>query len=309
MVRDGEIEVRDGEAGARLDRVILGRLAGVSRALVLDAIERGAVRVNGKAATKGLKVRPGDRIRIEQIPERADVRVAPNPQLALCVAYEDEALLAMDKPAGLPVHPLDFRETDTLANAMIARYPALAAIGGQPLMPALLHRIDTATSGLVLAAKTAPAYANLRRQFQRQTVRKIYLAVVQGEVTGGGQVESRLIHRTGDQHHMAVLGDRPPPAGQRPMRAVTAYEPLRSAGGLTLLRVTIFTGVTHQIRCQLAAIGHPIVGDDLYGPLGTPPAAERLFLHAAEIAFRHPTDARDVTLTCPPPPAFSALLP
>jgi 23S rRNA pseudouridine1911/1915/1917 synthase len=309
MLRDCEIEVRVDEAGMRLDRVILGRFTGTSRALVLDAIERGAVRVNGRVAPKGQKLSAGDRVHVDEIAEQSDVRVTPNPDLPLCVIYEDDALLAMNKPAGLPVHPLDYRETDTLANAMIARYPALAAIGDHPLMPALLHRIDTATSGLVLAAKTAPAYAHLWDQFRRQTVRKVYLAVVQGQMSAEGRMESQLIHRPGEQHRMAVLGDRPPPAGQRPMRAVTAFEPLRSGGGLTLLQVTIFTGVTHQIRCQLAALGHPIVGDDLYGPAGTPPAAKRLFLHAAEIACRHPTDGRDVTLTCPPPQAFSVLLP
>jgi 23S rRNA pseudouridine1911/1915/1917 synthase len=308
MIKNIRIDVRPEEAGLRLDRLILGRWPDVPRALVAEAIALGAVGLNGKPALKGDKVQAGDRVAVSELTERSDVRVAPNPRLPLQVLYADEAVLAMDKPSGMPVHPLSHRETDTLANAMLARYPELAAVGDQPLMPGLVHRIDAATSGLVLAARTPAAYLCLREQFHRQTVRKLYLAVVRGGVNETGRIESQLIHRQGTQHRMEVLGDRQPPDGQRAMRAVTEFEPVRSDAAITLLRVTIFTGVTHQIRCQLASIGHPILGDDIYGPAENPPAPSRLYLHAAEIAFRHPTDDRPTTLTSPTPPEFGGVV-
>jgi 23S rRNA pseudouridine1911/1915/1917 synthase len=303
MLANLDILVAEAEAGKRLDRLILDRWPGCARSLVVAAIEQGSVLVNGRQALKGCKVAADDVIRITELAEKSDVRVAANPDLPLRVVYEDEALLAFDKPAGMFVHPLSFRETTTLANAMIARYPALAGVGGPPLMPALLHRIDVETSGLVLAARTPAAYANLREQFRCQTVRKIYLALVRGAVDRPGVIESLLVHRAGSRHRMEVLGDQPPPGGQSPMRAVTAYEPGQEGGGVTRLKVTIFTGVTHQIRCQLAHAGHPIVGDRLYGD-ERESGFTRHHLHACEVTLQHPYGGRETTIRCEPPEGF-----
>jgi 23S rRNA pseudouridine1911/1915/1917 synthase len=271
--------------------------------MIAEAVARGAATLNGRRARKGATVRAGDLVTVLELAEAPDVRVAPNPLLPLAVVYEDDAVLAVDKPAGMPVHPLSFREHDTLANAVVARYPGLSRVGGQPLMPAFVQRIDAATSGIVLAAKSDAAHANLRAQFRRQTVRKVYLAWVRGRVAAAGSLESMLVHTRDRRHRMAPLAGRPA-AGRRALRAVTQYEPLERRASLTLLRVTIFTGVTHQIRCQLASLGLPIEGDDIYGApaAGTPPG--RLMLHATEIGFLHPSDGRAVTLSCPPPPDF-----
>lgn len=303
MLMSFQIAVEPAEAGRRLDRVVLGRCGSSTRALVLDAIERGTILLNGRPADKGVKVRAGDSIRVVELAEAADLRVQPQPEMPLAVVHEDADILALNKPAGQPVQPLDFRETGTLLNAVMGRYPDLQGVGDDPLLPAVIHRIDADTSGLVLAAKNGNAYADLRAQFRRQSVPKIYLAVVHGEVPAAGKIESLLVHRAPTRdHRMAVLGNRPPPRGQKPMRAVTAYEPLQSGGGKTLLKVTIFTGVTHQIRCQLAHAGFPILGDRIYGREGDPVA--RLHLHAAEMTIAHPAHGRELTLRCAPPAGF-----
>ncbi|MDI6774971.1 MAG: RluA family pseudouridine synthase [Verrucomicrobiota bacterium] len=299
MLTAHDITVEPAESGRRLDRVVLGRCASSSRALVLDAIGRWQVLLNGRPAGKGAKTKVGDVIRVVELAEAADVCVRPQPELPLTVIHEDADVLALDKPAGQPVQPLDFRETGTLLNAAIGRYPELQRLGDDPLLPAVIHRIDADTSGLVLAAKNEKAYANLREQFQAQTARKIYLAIVRGEARQAGRIESMLVHQSPTKgHRMIVLGDRPAPRGQKPMRAVTEYEPLECRGGRTLLRATIFTGVTHQIRCQLAHAGFPILGDRIYGADGDQSA--RLYLHAAQIAVAHPANGRELTVRCEP---------
>ena len=304
MLKNVSFEVAPAETALRLDRLLRSRFATVCRATVLEAIARGTVLVNGKPARKGDKVQSGDRICVIELAEQVDLRVLPNPELPLEVIYEDEALLGLNKPAGIPVHPLSFRETGTLANALVARYPELATVGNQPLVPALVHRIDTETSGLVLAAKTSTAYEKLREQFRRQTVGKQYLAIVRGIVSGPGKIESYLRHRRGKVHRMEAVADPADCASERLMRAVTRYEPIATCEGMTLLRVTIHTGVTHQIRCQLALIGHPVLGDMLYGDRDTEIAVERLFLHAAGITLRHPLTAKILRLEVPAPVEF-----
>ena len=162
MLTSQDITVSEPNAGERLDRVVLGRCGTSTRSLVLDAIGQAKILLNGRPAGKGVKVREGDTVRVVELAEAADVKVLPQPELPLAVVYEDADLIAIDKPAGQPVHPLDFRETGTLLNALIGRHPELQAVGDEPLLPAVLHRIDGDTSGLVLAAKNAAAYANLR---------------------------------------------------------------------------------------------------------------------------------------------------
>jgi 23S rRNA pseudouridine1911/1915/1917 synthase len=303
MLTNLHLDVRPDEQGMRLDRLVLSRCPAVPRAMLLEAMDAGGVSLNGLPAPKGRKVRAGDIVTVLEVAERDDNRVTANSAVGLCVLREDDTWVAVDKPAGVPVHPLDRRETDTLANALVARYPEMAAVGDQPLMPGVLHRIDTATSGVVLAARTAQAYARLREQFRRHTVRKIYLALVHGRLDRPGRVDVSLVHRRAESHRMETVPARRPEAG-RALRAVTEYEPLEQGGGLTLLRVVILTGVTHQIRCHLASIGHPLVGDALYGGAPAHDTAARMHLHAAEIAFRHPVSGTPETVLCPAPPDF-----
>ncbi len=303
MVRDQTIRVTSAHHGWRLDRSVLASIPTTTRALVREAVFRGTILINGRRAIKGIRLRRGDVIDIKELAEKADIKVQPEPDLPLQVLQEDTALFALDKPAGQPVHPLTYRETGTLLNALIGRYPELQSIGPNPLLPAVVHRIDTDTSGVVLAARTQAAYEALRAQFRTHQVRKTYMAVVHGRVRQAGQMESWLFHnRQGGQHRM--VAPAPAPVGQRKkLRATTAYEPLDVHRDRTLLRVTIRTGVTHQIRCQLAYAGFPIVGDRLYG--SSEITSSRLFLHAAELTLFHPADGRMLTFRSPLPDIFN----
>ncbi len=293
-------------SGERLDRQLLRLYPWLDRTLVEDLIAGGHVARNGRPAKKGAKLAAGDVLVCRDVPEPADLRLQPNPDLPLRVVYEDEFVLALDKPAGQPTHPLRFAETDTLANALVARHPALAGIGDDRLFPALLHRLDTQTSGLVLAAKTAAAYAELRAQFRRFTVQKHYAALVHGCVDQPGALAAPLTHQTRSPCKMAVVRNPDKVAPRDCFAAKTAWLPLETGPEFSLLDVTIYTGVTHQIRCHLAAAGHPIVGDALYG---SPLAAPRHWLHAARLIATHPATAKPLTLSCPLPPDWPPTIP
>ena len=278
-------------SGERLDRHLLNAYPWLDRATVEALLAAGQIRLNGRPAKKGAKLAAGDVLDCRDVPEPADLKLQPNPGLPLEIVYEDDHVLALAKPAGMPTHPLRWAETDTLANALVARYPALAGIGDDRLFPALLHRLDTQTSGLVLAAKTAAAYANLRAQFRRFTVQKHYTALVHGRVEKPGALEAPLTHQTRTPCKMAIVRnpDKVPPNDC--FAAKTAWVPLETGQEFSLLDVTIYTGVTHQIRCHLAAAGFPIVGDALYG---SPLAAPRHWLHAARIICTHPATGKSL---------------
>lgn len=209
-----------------------------------------------------------------------------------CV-FEDESLLAYDKPAGMPVQPLSRRESGTLMNGVVARHPECAEVGDQPLMAGALHRIDADTSGLVLVARTQPAFEALRVQFAEQTVEKTYLALVEGAVAVGGTLENDLVHDpTLPFCRMIDVSRARAKVRAAPLHAVTRFRPvgITSCGNeqRTLLEVTIFTGVTHQIRAQLALAGMHIVNDRLYGGFAVEGQAGHC-LHALAARFVHPS--------------------
>ena len=290
--------------GERLDRQLLRLFPWLDRTTVQELIANGHVVLNQRPVKKGARLSSGDVLECRDVPEPADLRLQPNPDLPLSVLYEDDSVLALDKPAGQPTHPLRFAETDTLANALVARYPALAGIGDDRLFPALLHRLDTQTSGLVLAAKTAAAYAHLRAQFRRFTVQKHYAALVHGCVDQPGALAAPLTHQTRSPCKMAVVRnpDKLPPGDQ--FAAATAWVPLQTGKEFSLLDVTIYTGVTHQIRCHLAAAGFPIAGDALYG---STLAAPRHWLHASRLIATHPATGKSLDLACPLPPDWPSI--
>ena len=284
----------------RLDRFLARYLEGCSRRGAHQAIVAGEVTVNGRRAVKAASLSAGDRVEVcgDLGPPRA---LAANPGLDLRVVYEDAAVLALDKPAGMPSHALRRTETDTVANFLLARYPEVAGVGGPPLDAGVVHRLDTDTSGVLLAARTPAAYAALRAQFQAGAVRKIYQAVVHGRVVQAGEVH-RAIGPAPHNRRKMRAGERI--AGGR--AALTRYRPLRSLRRYTLLEVEIVTGVRHQIRVHLAAMGHPVAGDTLYG--APPIRAARHLLHACELGFRHPDGGRWITVRSAAPGDFAALL-
>lgn len=307
MVADVIFEVGASEEGQRLDALLAARFAASSRAFCRLAVEGGQVSVNGEPCRlKGRKMRQGDRVAVASLKEACDNRVWPDASVAVSVVFEDAWLLGADKPAGQAVHPLKSEEHGTLMNGLVARYPELAAVGDQPLMAGALHRIDTGTSGLVLAARTQEAFEGLRAQFAAQTVEKIYLALVEGHVAVPGRLTHELAHHPA-LPHCKMVDARSLSGAARRMRAETAYRPLELAGPYTLLEVTIFTGVTHQIRCQLALGGMPVVNDTLYGARPVEGCGRHL-LHSAEARFRHPVSGAACRVQAPLAGAFRPFL-
>lgn len=289
----------------RLDRFLAEHFPTSTRTFCQAAIEAGNIVLNNKKCdTKATKLRTGDSIIVLQLAEDADNRVQPDDSVEIDVVHEDAELIAVNKPAGQPVHPLNHTERGTLMNGMVARFPELAAIGDQPLMAGALHRIDTGTSGLVLVARTQAAFDHLRDQFAKQTVNKIYYAQVQGLVKEPGELVQDLVHGPSSQCKMMDIetwrlehGKWREPA--RIFHAETFYKPIEQRHGCTLLEVLIRTGVTHQIRCQLAGAGHPIVNDTWYGA-NPRPNLNRYLLHAFSATVTRNTDGHPKkTFTAP----------
>ena len=291
-----------------MDAALLRVIPSTTRAFVKEASAAGNVLVNGRPAAKGLKLRGGETVVVKELLEAADNLVAPVAGPIACV-FEDDAVLAFDKPAGMPVQPLSCRETGTLMNAVVPRHPECRTLGDQPLMAGALHRIDADTSGLVLVARTATAFENLRAQFAAQTVKKTYLALVEGAVAVGGTLENDLVHdpalpfcRMIDVRHTRLTSSLV--ARLKPLHAVTQFKPIAHTTveneERTLLEVTIYTGVTHQIRAQLALAGYHIVNDRLYGAFAVENQAGHC-LHALAAAFAHPVSGDPVEIRTPWP--------
>ena len=307
MIENRTLQAKEG--GVRLDAALLLAFPTSTRAFVREAIERGEVLVDGRRAAKGLKLRGTETLEVRALAEARDNVVAPNRDIRLRAVFEDAALLAFDKPAGLPVQPLSRSETTTLMNGVVARHPECIPLGDRPLMAGALHRIDADTSGLVLVARTAAAFANLRAQFSAQTVKKTYLALVEGSVAVGATLENELVHdptlpfcRMIDAHRNRLT--RAQLAGLRPLPAVTAFTPVGRTTveneTRTLLEVTIYTGVTHQIRAQLALAGLHIVNDRLYGAFAVEGQVGHC-LHALAARFQHPVSGDEMEVRTPYP--------
>jgi 23S rRNA pseudouridine1911/1915/1917 synthase len=261
-------------------------LAGISRAHAQRLISDGRALVDGRQGRASDRLRGGEALSVE-LSAPPDLSLAPE-QIPLRVAYEDEAMLIVDKPAGLVVHPSAGHASGTLVNALLGRSQAL----GQPLgsvagmgRPGIVHRLDKDTSGLLAVAKTDAAQASLMRQFGDRSIEKKYLALVRGEVPASrGRIEAPVGRDPGDRQRMAVV------AGGRD--SVTEYEMLGSAGGYALLALRPRTGRTHQIRAHLAYLRLPIAGDLRYGGGIGPGGLQRQFLHAAGLTLDRPTDGR-----------------
>ena len=301
MIKGRAITVQQG--GVRLDAALFVAFPSSSRAFIREAIERGNVTVNGRRTQKGLKLRGGESVEVKELLEQADNLVLP---AGVCPhpVFEDADLLAFDKPAGMPVQPLSCRETGTLMNGVVVRHPECRTVGDAPLMAGALHRIDADTSGLVLVARNQAAFENVRAQFAAQTVRKTYLALVEGSVAVGGTLENDLIHdptlpfcRIIDARHNRLTAATI--ARTKPLHAVTVFTPIAHTTveneERTLLEVTIHTGVTHQIRAQLAIAGMHIINDRLYGAFAVEGQVGHC-LHALAAKFLHPANGVEMEI-------------
>jgi len=290
-------------AGERLDRAV-SMAAGVARSDAAALVAAGAVRIDGNQVTRGSqRLSVGQRLVIV-IDEPAGTGPGPDPSIPLHVVVEDPSLLVVDKPAGLVVHPGSGTPDGTLVNAVLARYPEVAAVG-DPERPGIVHRLDKGTSGLLVVARSNEAHRALVEMLSRHEVRRVYIALVRGPVEAdSGVIDAPLARSSREPTRMAVSG-----AG-RPAR--TRYRVLARLTDATLLECTLETGRTHQIRVHLTAIGHPLVGDPRYGrgvrsPAGGPRLG-RPFLHAAELAFDHPVSGGRVEARSPLPDDLRSVL-
>lgn len=294
-----ELTVAPESAGERLD-LFVGEALSLSRARVKKLFEAGAVRVDGRPAKKGQSVAAGQKVAVT-LEEEAEPAV-PQAELPLQVLHADEALVFVDKPAGVPSHPLRPGETGTVANAIIARFPECREASEDPREGGLCHRLDIETSGVLLAARTREAWQRMREAFSGREVDKRYLALVTGPLADEGEIDLPLRHhpRHPDRVEPAVDG-----VDARP--AQSEFRVLGRAGEHSLVEVRIHTGVLHQVRAHLAAIGAPLVGDALYGGR-TEPRLGRFFLHARSLEVTHPSTGARLKVTSPLPPELRAVL-
>jgi 23S rRNA pseudouridine1911/1915/1917 synthase len=309
--------VAEGQAGTRLDRFLVEMIDGLSRSIARTIFKNRDVRLNDRFAKAGARVRVGDLVEAKfdrRILE--DWSPLPAPADPLDIVHSDDRLVILDKPAGIPCHPLSPDERGTLANALAARFPecpkASAEGGGRAREAGFCHRLDSETSGLIVSARTPDTYSAMRSAFSSGGVTKLYLAVVQGYPPAEGEVDAPLIQRKGAHKSVRVASPGaviPPGPKDRLLHARTEFRLLDRTEDRAVLAVRIRTGRRHQIRAHLAHTGTPLVGDTLYGGPPAPAGSTGFMLRAHVIKLIHPEDGRPVTFTAPPHPDWQPLLP
>jgi len=288
------------EAGKRLDRMLHERLPQYSRSRIQQWIQAGRVLVDGIPKRSSHPLRAGEAIDVEPA-EAPPLRAVPE-AIPLAVLYEDQDLVAIDKPAGMVVHAGAGVHSGTVVNALLYRFGALSGVAGA-LRPGIVHRLDRYTSGVLLVAKNDDAHRRLAEQFSGRQVEKVYLALVHGKVKHESGRMDRPIARD------PVRRTRMTARLESGRAAWSEYRVLRRFERFTLLEVRIGTGRTHQIRVHLSSIGHPVAGDTLYGAPakveGRPPLG-RFFLHAHRIRFHQPSTGEEVAVESPLPAELEA---
>jgi 23S rRNA pseudouridine1911/1915/1917 synthase len=297
------ISIAAEDAGKRLDQFLAARLDSISRARVQEMIAEGKVLVNDSPAKASLKLRGGERISVLGEAQRAPLKAIAE-EIPLDIVYEDDDLAVINKPAGMMVHAGagatdDARNRGTLVNALLHHLGSLSGVGGE-LRPGIVHRLDKETSGLIVTAKNDDAHRKLSAQFAAREVKKKYVALVHGWV----KKDSGTLAQSIGRHPVRRMRMATRIEGGR--TAVTHYRVVRRMdtkfGKFTLLDVKIDTGRTHQIRVHVAAMGHPVVGDTMYGApaqvrgKNAVTVLKRNFLHAAELEFRHPRREETIAL-------------
>ncbi len=283
------------ESDVRLD-VFAAEAADITRARAGALIREGCVLVNGSQQAKaGCKLRAGDRVTV-RIPEAEPASVEAE-DIDLDILYQDADVAVVFKPSGMVVHPAAGNERGTLVNALLKHLDNLSGIGGE-IRPGIVHRIDKDTSGLLLVAKNDRAHVSLSDQIRAHSVHRAYQAIVIGNLRDDeGFVDAPIGRHPTDRKRMAVV-----PGGRE---ARTNWRVLERLRGATLIEARLTTGRTHQIRVHMASIGHPVLGDPVYGPKKSPyPVAGGQLLHAFQIGFVHPVTGEEMRFTSPPEPRF-----
>ena len=293
--------------GERLDKALAAAHPELSRSRWQQLIKEGVVTVDGDVARPSLRLEGGERVQAT-LPQVVDTELIAE-EIPLDILFEDSAILAVNKPAGMVVHPAPGHPQGTLVNAVLGHCPDLEGIGGER-RPGIVHRLDKETSGVILVAKSDAALQDLQQQFKKRQVRKRYLALVEGHIQPPEALVDAPIGRDPkDRKKMAVIR---PYSGYRKRRARTRYRLLEryraEEGEFSLVACFPRTGRTHQIRVHLAFVGYPIVGDSLYGRRQQRLALDRHFLHAAALSFRHPISGEEMSLKAPLPDSLQELL-
>ena len=290
------LDVTDDDAGRRLDQFLAANLADLTRSQIQRLIKDGRARIGPRVGRASTPVRGGDVVTL-QIPPPTPATPAPQ-ALPLEIVHDDPDLIVVNKPAGMVVHPAGGHAEGTLVNALLHHVKDLSGIGGE-LRPGIVHRLDRGTSGLMVVAKNDLAHAELARQFKDREVEKEYVALVWGVVQQGRRIDLPIGRDPVDRKKISARS-------RRAREAVTRITKAEHLDGVSLVHVTIATGRTHQIRVHLSAIGHPVVGDPVYGGKKRHPPPhlrvvqrlDRPFLHAARLVFTHPRDGRRMELSC-----------
>jgi 23S rRNA pseudouridine1911/1915/1917 synthase len=301
-----DFEVPHEYDGQRLDRFLVSVMGDLSRSQIQRLITDGHVTVANRKAKPNLALRARDRVSVD-IPDAAPSAVERE-ELPLDILFQDPDIAVLNKPAGMVVHPAAGHASGTLVNALLHHLTDLSGIGGE-LRPGIVHRLDRGTSGLMVVAKNDAAHLELSRQFHDREVEKEYIALVWGVVQAGRRIDAAIGRDPGNRQKMSARA-------KHARTAVTRITRAHQMPGLTLCQVAIHTGRTHQIRVHLSAIGHPIVGDAMYGGVhrrvpGDIRAVQRLerpFLHAARLLFHHPRDQRRMEFIAPLPDDLESVL-
>ena len=293
-----ELTAATEHAGVRLD-AFLSADGALTRSQAARLIAEGRVRVNGKPATKSARLSGGETVTVD-VPQLRETALPPQ-DIPLDVVYEDDDVIVVNKPTGLVVHPAPGHPDGTLVNALLHHCgDSLSGIGGEK-RPGIVHRIDRDTSGLIIAAKNDAAHLALSAQLKDHSLSRTYECLVTGNMKqDSGTVDAPIGRSSADRKKMAVV-----PTGRR---AVTHWEVVARYPGVTHLRCRLETGRTHQIRVHMAYIGHPILGDTVYGAKKPVPGLTGQCLHATGLRFIHPRTGEPVELRCPLPPEFTAML-
>ncbi len=295
------IKVEAAHSGQRVDAVVASQLADCSRSQAAALIQSGAIQVEGRVRKPGYRLKPGETIRGE-IPAPEIRRLDPEP-IALDIRYEDACLLAINKPPGQVVHPAAGHFRGTLVHGLLHYWPPIAGVG-EPERPGIVHRLDKDTSGILVVAKTPAAHARLCAQFKSRSVQKTYQALVWGEPQADAGVLTQPIGR--DPVHRKRMSVRS--LTGRP--AETHWRVVQRFGSASLLHLTIKTGRTHQIRVHCAALGHPVLGDTVYGGrrIRKSPPLPRQMLHAWQLGISHPESGLPLRLEAPVPTDMAAAI-
>ncbi|MCZ6625942.1 MAG: RluA family pseudouridine synthase [Deltaproteobacteria bacterium] len=291
------------QRATRLDAFVRRCLPHLSLREAQRAIDEKAFWVNDRPGKKGDRLFSGDVLTFRGSQHLLAPGPLPGWDLKVPILYEDRSVLVVDKPAGMATHGVSGRETNTLANFLVAVHPSLGAVGRSRWEPGLIHRLDQDTSGIVLVAKEQDSFENLRSQFRRGLIKKRYWALVWGRTKREGVIVYPLIHDSRDRRKMIAVMEKGSKKDQaRRWKASTRFQVLGYSQGISLLEVEMETGVTHQIRVHLEAIGHPLIGDPLYGKDQPDPfGVGRQLLHAFYLGFCHPKSGQNLAVQSPLP--------